>query len=185
MVQKINTVKDIIWCSKVSPLDIQNLILLNQIPFTLPKAFIDLLKISDGGFVDYIGIGEIYGICTPSTKIRNRNYYSFETGSYGTQEFFVTYHDIINQYHNPPEFFPERLLAFGSNGSGNRICFDYRTDPKTDNPPIVYWDHGADIGEDVWFEANNFEEFIKTLKEPEGKEEFNEEEFQQWLKSLK
>ncbi len=32
----------------------KNLILLKDFPFKLPKIFIDLLKISDGGRVDYV-----------------------------------------------------------------------------------------------------------------------------------
>lgn len=50
-------------------------------------------------------------------------------------------YDIINNYNDPPEFFPAGIIAFAETGGGNRICFDYRQDSNTDNPPIVYWNH--------------------------------------------
>jgi hypothetical protein len=184
MVRQINNVEDIEWFDMNPPLKDNDLIILKTFPFKLPKEFNELLKISDGGYVDYefnyydmyfdqvieMGIGEIYGICTPSTKMRNKNYDPYSNRYYDQHEFFITDHDIINHYNNPPEFFPKNLVAFGCTGNGDQICFDYRSDPKTDNPPIVYWNHEADIGQDVSFVANNFVEFIRMLKEPEDDE---------------
>jgi hypothetical protein len=191
MVLQISKVEDIKWFDRNLPIRCEDINLLKKFLFKLPKKFIDLLKISNGGYINYdfnyydeyfnevlgSGISEIYGIACEGPKIKNKNY--------DQQEILTSYHDLINNYNTPPEFFPQNLLAFGSNGGGNCICFDYRSDQKTNNPPVVYWNHGADEEKDVSFVANNFEEFIKMLKEPEGKEEFNEEEFQQWLKSLK
>lgn len=75
--------------------------------------------------------------------------------------------NLIDNYLKPPEFFPKNLLAFGENGGGNMVCFDYRADLNTNNPPIVYWNHEAEVGKDVSFIAKDFEEFLSMLKEPE------------------
>lgn len=76
-------------------------------------------------------------------------------------------YNIIKINKSPPEFFPEGLVAFAETGNGDFICFDYRNGKDNRNPPIVYWNHEADIGKDVSFIANNFEEFIDMLEEPQ------------------
>jgi hypothetical protein len=74
------------------------------------------------------------------------------------------YGDLLSTYLNPPEFFPKGLVAFAEDGGGNLICFDYREGKDNPNPPIVYWNHEADIGKDVSFVAKDFETFIGMLK---------------------
>ena len=63
--------------------------------------------------------------------------------------------------------FEDGLIPFGENGGGDYICFDYRNDKTTDNPPIVIWNHDMGLKHRVVFIANNFEEFINMLHEPE------------------
>jgi hypothetical protein len=63
--------------------------------------------------------------------------------------------------------FEDGLIPFGDNGGGDMICFDYRNDRTTDNPPIVIWNHDMGFEHRVVFIANNFEEFINMLHEPE------------------
>jgi hypothetical protein len=140
-----------------APFKKENMDRLNLIPFKLPVNFIELLRMADGGNIDYDfdyhdvdsdkamsdGIAFIYGL--------NSN------------------ENLIDNYLKPAEFFPNNLLAFGENGGGNFICFDYRNNPKTNDPPIVYWDHEADVGKDVSFIANNFDDFLEMLKESETK----------------
>ena len=75
--------------------------------------------------------------------------------------------DFYQNYIDPPEFFPKNLIAFASTGGGDYICFDYRQGKDNINPPIVFWNHGADIGKDVSFIADNFEEFMNMLSEPD------------------
>lgn len=75
--------------------------------------------------------------------------------------------DLLDIYENPPEFFPKGIIAFGDTGGGDFICFDYRDNKTTNDPPIVCWNHEADVGKDVSFLANNFEDFLGMLKEPE------------------
>ena len=77
------------------------------------------------------------------------------------------YLSMLDTFQDPPEFFPTGIVAFAEVGNGDLICFDYRVDPKTDNPPIVYWNHEAEEGKDVSFIAKDFEEFLSILKEPE------------------
>ncbi|MBS0271760.1 MAG: SMI1/KNR4 family protein [Proteobacteria bacterium] len=76
-------------------------------------------------------------------------------------------YNIGDVFKNPPEFFPEGLVAFAETGGGDYICFDYREGKDNIDPPIVYWNHEADVGKDVSFVANNFEEFLGMLREPE------------------
>lgn len=66
------------------------------------------------------------------------------------------------------KYFSELLIPFGENGGGDYICFDYRKDPNSDNPPVVFWYHDVAEQEDrTSFIANNFEEFINMLHECE------------------
>ena len=74
---------------------------------------------------------------------------------------------FLENYIDPPEFFPKDIIAFAEVGNGDYICFDYRQGKDNINPPIVYWNHGADIGKDVSFIADNFEEFMNMLSEPD------------------
>lgn len=76
-------------------------------------------------------------------------------------------YNIIECYKDPPEFFPKDIVAFAETGNGDFVCFDYREGKDDPNPPIVYWNHEADVGKDVSFVTNNFEEFLGMLKEPE------------------
>lgn len=62
--------------------------------------------------------------------------------------------------------FEDGLIPFGENGVGDMICFDYRKDKKTDNPPIVIWNHDMGLEHRVVFVAKNFEEFVDMLYEP-------------------
>ena len=77
------------------------------------------------------------------------------------------YDDILRNYLDPPEFFPEGLIAFADVGNGDLICFDYRKGKDNPDPPVVYWNHEANVGEDVSFVAKNFEEFMGMLREPD------------------
>ena len=129
---------------------------LRDIPYTFPSSYLKFLKLSDGGMpdtsdFDYFDVslkdtvGQAVGI-----------FYSLISGEL----------NLIKEYFSPPEFFPEGLVAFAETGNGDLICFDYRNDPKTGNPPIVYWNHEAEVGKDVSFIAKDFEEFLSILKEP-------------------
>lgn len=62
---------------------------------------------------------------------------------------------------------PDGIITFAQSANGDYICFDYRQDHKTDNPPIVVMYHDV-YNEDntkmyVDFVANNFDEFMDSL----------------------
>lgn len=80
-------------------------------------------------------------------------------------------HIKLLKYDEDPDWGPEYLfedglIPFGDNGGGDLICFDYRKDRETDNPPIVIWNHDMGLEHRVVFIAPNFEEFINMLHEP-------------------
>lgn len=160
MVQKINFYH-LHWFRKQDSLNSKKVnFFVGFIPFIVPRSFKHLLKFSNGGELD--DVFEYYDI---SMRSITQNTVGFIYGVNRSEYNFG--YDLIYQYKNPPEFFPANLVAFAETGNGDRVCFDYRLNPKTDNPPVVYWNHDADIGQDVSFVANNFEEFIQMLKEPE------------------
>lgn len=66
--------------------------------------------------------------------------------------------------------FEDGLVPFGDNGGGDMICFDYRKDKTTDNPPVVIWNHDMGFDHRVVFIANSFEEFIGMLHAYEEEE---------------
>ena len=97
-------------------------------------------------FVDFLKIRENMDICLEQS-----------TDDPNNQDRFKFY-----------KYFSELLIPFGENGGGDYICFDYRKDPNTDDPPVVFWYHDVAEQEDrTSFIANNFEEFINMLHECE------------------
>ena len=128
---------------------------LKKIPFVLPNRYIELLREQDGGFLDY--------------EFTYQKAYSHESlwGGIGIMYGLSHKYNLVKQYNHPPEFFPQNVVPFGENGGGDMVCFDYRSNPKTTNPPIVYWEHEEEEGKDVSFIAKDFEEFLSILKEPE------------------
>lgn len=78
---------------------------------------------------------------------------------------YELFRDLVD---SPPEFFPEGLIAFASNGGGDFICFDYRN--CKENPPIVFWHHEYEENEGIFPLADNFEEFLDDLKSDEEME---------------
>jgi hypothetical protein len=69
-------------------------------------------------------------------------------------------------------YFEKWLVPFGENGGGDFICFDYRGNHKTDDPPIIFWSHDAwNPNDRISFIANDFEEFVGMLYESEEAKE--------------
>jgi hypothetical protein len=76
--------------------------------------------------------------------------------------------NLFKFYH----YFHKWLVPFGENGGGDFICFDYRENHDTYDPKIIFWRHDAwDPSERISFIANNFEEFVNMLYEPEDAKE--------------
>lgn len=129
-----------------------------QIKFKLPQYYLDLMRLSNGCEI-------------------GKNHFSYfdldmESLTDSCLGGFLSlmpdeYTDFYETFLKPPELFPRNIIAFAEVGNGDLICFDYRSDPKTDNPPVVYWNHEAEVGKDISFIAKDFEEFLSMLKEPE------------------
>lgn len=169
--------QNIKWSRKNPGLKEENVALLENISFIIPRSYIELMKISDGGsfennefeyhdvhFEEKLrgSIKIIYSITTDST--RNLNH------------FYDTFGCIINNYYNTPESFPRNprtLVPFGNDGEGNLICFDYRADPKNDDPSIVFWRFSVLEERSISFVAKNFEEFLTMLKKPNDEDLYN------------
>lgn len=68
-----------------------------------------------------------------------------------------------------PEGFPEHVVVFSALGNGDMLCFDYRSDPTSNDPRIVVWHHEGTPGssKEVSFVAKGFEEFLDSLYEDE------------------
>ncbi len=63
---------------------------------------------------------------------------------------------------------PTGVIAFAATGFGDYICFDYREDPKTDNPPLVYYAHEyTDVNDGIFSLAKDFDAFIGMLMSEE------------------
>ncbi len=60
---------------------------------------------------------------------------------------------------------PSGVIPFAEDGGGNRVCFDYRKNP--DEPEIVYYYYyfyyDDPNSKNVFFVANNFDEFLEML----------------------
>jgi hypothetical protein len=115
-----------------------------------PKEYVEIVLKCDGGDPENAAFKVMYG----------NNFIFLSIGSL----LKINKSNLLNKYLDPPEFFPEGLVGFGVNGGGDYICFDYRQGKHLLNPPIVFWDHEGDEGEDVYFVANNFKEFLEKLE---------------------
>ena len=128
-----------------------------KVDHLLPHSYISLMKKCDGG--------------TPLKC--DFEYYDtvFQERSWSGIGCLLTlsdsqYSDYLKFFNDPPEFFPEGLIAFAETGGGDYICFDFKN-KLIDEPKIVLWRHSADLDKDVSFVANNFKEFLNILKEPQ------------------
>jgi len=78
--------------------------------------------------------------------------------------------------------YPKNVIAFAVDPGGEEICFDYRHDPKTDNPKIVVWHHEAESGSssELSFVATSFDEFLDMLHDSRSEDEKNGDEDRFW-----
>jgi hypothetical protein len=126
----------------------------------LPKAYVDFISKHNGVRLE-VNSFEYY-----DPNIGNKNSDSI---AFNPAEKIQKSIDLL-QYDEEPDLdikyrFEDGLIPFGDNGGGDLICFDYRKDRTTDNPPIVIWNHDMGFEHRVIFIANNFEEFINMLHE--------------------
>lgn len=125
----------------------------NIINFRFPYPFKKVLRFNNGG----IPKKDAFEFWDESLKKNTRS---------GIGQFIpllsTAYNSIVSLLKSPPEFFPANLVPFAEVGNGDLICFDYAKNEF--NPPIVYWHHEYDEGEDVSFVAEDFNAFLNILK---------------------
>ena len=137
------------------PLNCDPKMLLEGFPFTLPSNYLEILKEHDGGFLDY------------DFDYYDNNFKEYMSAGIGVLFGLDHKYNIVKKHNTRPYFFPKGLVAFGENGGGDYSCFDYRMEPRSKNPPIVFWSHDAEEEKAISFVAKNFKEFLSILKEPE------------------
>jgi hypothetical protein len=132
---------------------------LSKITYTLPQPFIDLMKVCDGGMP-----------IISAFKYEDNHFGEIECDLGSFLSFERRIDGLWRLFTDPPEFFPEGILAFAVTGNGDYICFDYRTNPTSNNPPVVYWSHEASTEESISFIAKTFDDFMDMLYEDEDDE---------------
>ncbi|WP_408004415.1 SMI1/KNR4 family protein [Pseudomonas schmalbachii] len=58
---------------------------------------------------------------------------------------------------------PHSIIPFGSDGGGNYICFDYRSNSE---PTVVFWYHELSGTDGVVPIAQTFDDFVRLLRSP-------------------
>ena len=129
----------------------------------LPRPYVDFITSHNGARLD----ADVFDYSDPnSSDGRNADSIAFEKVE-TIQNSINTIKSGEDPDWGPEYLFEDGLIPFGENGGGDMICFDYRKDRTTNNPPIVIWNHDMGLEHRVVFIANNFEEFINMLHEPE------------------
>ncbi|MDR0695636.1 MAG: SMI1/KNR4 family protein [Holosporales bacterium] len=133
-----------------------------------PKDYIDFITKHNAAYLK----ADVFDYFDQEREKENSNGITFIAGQ-KISEFIEILLSQSTDNPNDPDvwkfyrYFDSRLIPFGENGGGDFICFDYRNH-NGDNPPIVIWSHDvANNSKRISFIANNFEEFINMLHEPE------------------
>ncbi|MDP8034273.1 SMI1/KNR4 family protein [Pasteurella atlantica] len=134
-----------------------------KLGYDFPEYFKEIVSHHDGLRLknNYFDFTNIYG----EADERDLNFLSFKEDE--IENIFD------EQYVSDPEYAGiPHLVAFGVCANGDYICFDYRDDPKGNNPKVVLMYHDDHIenedGTDsmvVNFVANSFDEFMEMLYE--------------------
>lgn len=127
---------------------------------TLPKNYVNFIIQHDGASL-YADVFDYFDTPRQSVTSNSIAFTKFEQIEGDTNDLLEQ-----NEESEDPPYFEKGLIPFGENGGGDFICFDYRQNPKTDNPPIILWSHDVENNSQrISFIANNFEEFINMLYE--------------------
>lgn len=127
----------------------------------LPKKYVNFITMHNGARIS----ARVFDYFDPNIEEKNSDAVHFNR--------VEKIQDLITllKYDEEPDWpveylFEDGLIPFGDNGGGDMICFDYRTNRATDNPPVVIWNHDMGLEYRVVFIAKNFEEFVNMLYEP-------------------
>lgn len=125
---------------------------------TLPKNYVNFIIQHDGASL-YADVFDYFD--TPRQSVTSNSIAFIKFEKIGR---FIE--GLLEESVDDKDYFYKNLIPFGDNGGGDFICFDYRKNPKTDNPPIILWSHDVENNSQrISFIANNFEEFINMLYE--------------------
>ncbi|HDR1362974.1 TPA: SMI1/KNR4 family protein, partial [Pasteurella multocida] len=94
---------------------------------------------------------------------------SFGFKGFETEQSSASLENIYAQYiYDDPIYGYEYVYSFGSTGEGDFVCFDYRDDPKGNEPKIcivIHDEYDEKTGKRLLFPvAENFEAFLNGLK---------------------
>ena len=147
-----------------------------------PAGFLDWVRICDGGLArkcifDFVhptdgsvesdGMGYLFSFREPMDKYL-KDIYRNDPDLWRDMDIqpWWTFEDINNLER--AEHFTPGLIAFADNGSGDHICFDYRSGKDNPNPPIVIWLHEF-YPNPVGFIASDFDAFTASLRADDEK----------------
>ncbi|WGL59625.1 SMI1/KNR4 family protein [Pigmentibacter sp. JX0631] len=150
--------------------------------YKFPKSYIDLMiKYNGATILNYITSFKVY---YKSGKMYPNTFGIGQFLAFGEESIshITNLIDWCNDNNNRDENYPipEFILPIIYDGGGNYVCFDYRHDPKTDNPKVVFWFHEEagclEEGLEVYFIANSFDEFLDCLFDSRTEKEKVEDE---------
>lgn len=130
----------------------------------LPTNYVKLLE-SNNALSTEESVFKFHNTFTNHTDCRDISFYGF-----GDK---IPSSDRITRVLNLSEYGHNKVIIFGKSANGDFICFDYRHDPKTNEPKVVLMHHdvyGPDDKMLICPVANSFDEFINALYKPRDDE---------------
>jgi hypothetical protein len=183
--------KDIVFETREGTVDISEVREFEKkIGFKFPQSYIDIItKYNEARIENYIETFYFYSNFMGRYDYYSLNHFlgyntscSIEWYCGRTLEYYEIEGDDDVEDYVPQKLFPKDIIPFASNPAREKICFDYRHDPKTDNPKIVVWhaeeEHGS--SSKLSFVATSFDEFLDMLHDDRSKEEKIEDEERFW-----
>lgn len=85
----------------------------------------------------------------------------------------VEEYEDIEKFQQEPEYCYRHIVVIGESANGDYICFDYREDPTTDNPPVVVMLHDYPDENNkmhVCPVTDDFEQFMDSLYSDDAEE---------------
>jgi hypothetical protein len=138
-----------------------------KIGFKFPQSYINLILQYDGCEIqNHVRIFDFDSNFIGRIDSYKLSYfYAFNNNANSWQKIDYCWQKIIEFDEDEP--FPKNVIPFASNAVREKICFDYRHDPKTDNPKIVVWHAEEESGSssELSFVATSFDEFLDMLYE--------------------
>jgi SMI1 / KNR4 family. len=74
--------------------------------------------------------------------------------------------NIVKNQQEKDQYYHDHIVIIGESANGDYICFDYRNNPLTDDPPVVLMLHDYPDANNkmlICHVADNFEQFVDSL----------------------